>query len=106
MHRFACALLLAVALIPGAALAQQVGDPATGLAYAREVCSECHAVEAGDLRHSVFDVLSFQEIANTPGISEVALISFFQTPHPSMPNLIVAADDRRDVIAYILSLKK
>ena len=49
---------------------------------------------------------SFQEIANTTGMSEIALISFFQTPHPSMPNLIVPADDARDVIAYILSLKR
>jgi hypothetical protein len=30
---------------------------------------------------------------------------WLQTPHPTMPNLIVDAQDREDVIAYILSLQ-
>jgi len=101
------ALLIAVtALIPGSVLAQDVGDPARGLAYARQACGECHATELGEKGDSFLAVPSFQEIANTTGMSEIALISFFQTPHPSMPNLIVPADDARDVIAYILSLKR
>ena len=98
-------IAVAMVLVAGGALAQQVGNPAKGLAYAHQACAECHATDLGDMASPVFDVPSFQEIANTAGISEVALISFFQTPHPSMPNLIVPADDARDVIAYILSLK-
>ena len=43
------ALLIAVtALIPGSVLAQDVGDPARGLAYARQACGECHATELGE----------------------------------------------------------
>ncbi len=99
-------LLAAVmVLMAGPAFAQQLGDPVKGLAYARQACAECHATDLGDMDSPAFDVPSFQEIADTPGISEVALISFFQTPHPSMPNLIVPTDDARDVIAYILSLQ-
>jgi len=98
-------LAAATVLFAGGALAQQVGNPAKGLAYARQACAECHATDLGDVASPVFEAPSFQEIANTPGISEVALVSFFQTSHPSMPNLIVPSDDARDVIAYILSLK-
>jgi hypothetical protein len=36
----------------------------------------------------------------------MALNVFFQTPHRAMPNLILEADQKNDVIAYIMSLKK
>ncbi len=98
-------LTLTVLMVAGEALAQQVGNPVDGLSYANHSCAECHAVASGDMNSPASAAPSFQEIANTPGMSEVALISFFQTPHPSMPNLIVPADNARDLIAYILSLK-
>jgi mono/diheme cytochrome c family protein len=98
-------LALSVVMAAGGALAQQVGDPVKGLAYANHSCAECHATESGDMDSPMIGVPSFQEVADTPGVSEIALVSFFQTPHPSMPNLIVPTADARDVIAYILSLK-
>jgi hypothetical protein len=39
-------------------------------------------------------------------MTELALNVFFRSPHPSMPNLILPAADARNVIAYILSLKR
>ena len=44
-------------------------------------------------------------IANTKGMTGRALTVWLQTSHPNMPNLIVAAEDRDDLIAYILSLR-
>jgi mono/diheme cytochrome c family protein len=104
MRLTAAAIILLAA--SRAAIAVETGDPDRGLAYARNDCAECHAVEPGEREGPYIDVPSFTEIANTPGISELALISFFQTPHPSMPDLIVASADIRDLIAYFLSLKE
>jgi len=92
-------------LVAGAAAQEDRGDAAAGLAYATNVCSECHAIAAGDHDSPNPDTRGFDDIANTRGISEMALASFFQTPHPTMPNLVVPSNDARDLIAYILSLK-
>jgi hypothetical protein len=35
-----------------------------------------------------------------------ALTVWFQTSHPTMPNLILTAAEKADVIAYILSLRQ
>lgn len=96
-------LLLSFAAPP--ALAAELGDAARGLAYARLNCSECHAVEPPWSAGPFEDVPPFREIANTPGISELALISFFQTPHPTMPDFQVPGADVRDLVAYFQSLK-
>jgi mono/diheme cytochrome c family protein len=104
MLRFATVLLL-VTLAGPAAFAVEVGDAGRGLAYARANCSECHAVEPREMISPFPDVPPFREIANTPGISELALISFFQTPHPTMPDFIVPSADIRDLIAYFATLR-
>ena len=44
-------------------------------------------------------------VADQPGITATALQVWMQTSHPTMPNIIVAPKDMRNVIAYILSLK-
>ena len=92
-------------LIVGTAHAVELGDPARGLDYARVNCAECHAVEPTETLGPFEEVPTFREIANTPGISELALISFFQTPHPTMPDIIVPSADIRDLIAYFATLK-
>ncbi len=102
--RLACTIAFVCAAMP-VAFATEPGDPERGLAYARIHCSGCHAVERGQYAGIYVEVPSFREIATTPGISELALISFFQTPHPSMPDFMVPSADISDLIAYILSLK-
>ena len=87
------------------ALAAEPGSPAAGLDYARENCAECHAVEPGDYDSPDMAAPGFTEIANVDGMSELALISFFQTPHPTMPNFIVESADVASLVAYIRSLK-
>lgn len=98
---FALPLLL---LTVEPALGQSAGDPEAGHALAGEICADCHSIETGGTVSPNLDAPSFQSIAKKPEMSELALTVFFQTPHPSMPNLIVTGDDARDLIAYILSL--
>ena len=85
--------------------AQNIGNPETGLQFARSVCAECHAVEIKQPGSPKTAAPSFQHIANIPGMTETALYVSLQTSHRTMPNLRLDADEMRDVVAYILSLK-
>lgn len=93
-------------------MAQQAGDPAKGRQYAVMICSACHSVTAlpagasPSSPNQTGQAISFEAIAATPGMTELALNVFFRSPHPTMPNLIVQPADVRDLTAYILSLKR
>ncbi len=102
---FASALVGLVLLAPVAALAQERGDTARGQAYAEANCAECHEVRAGHYDSPWPESPPFEDIANDPGMTELALFAFFRTPHPSMPNLIVPPDDIADLTAYLLSMR-
>ena len=86
-----------------------------GLTLAVQVCSRCHAVLRGEgvtpnpepLPFSkVGRPLPFEDIANTPGVTEMALYVWLTTSHPTMPDIVLEKEQLRDVVAYILSLKK
>jgi mono/diheme cytochrome c family protein len=87
-------------------LAQQIGDADAGLEYASKACSQCHAI----LRDQPFSPLlgapRFEDIANTPELTINALLVWFQTSHPTMPNIIISETDTVNVIEYILSLRE
>ena len=85
--------------------AQEPGDAAKGLGYALQNCAECHGVREDERVSPRFNIATFKRIADTPGMTGTALHVWFQTPHPTMPNLILEEADKRDVIAYIVSLK-
>ncbi len=89
----------------GAAHAQTEGDAAKGHEFVRKNCTPCHSVEQGEPARSVHTAPSFQAVADTPGMTSLALTAWFLTPHPTMPNLVIATRDVRDINAYILSLK-
>jgi len=80
-------------------------EPYSGREYAQRVCGECHAVLPEDKRSPNAKATSFKEIANNPFWTRTALIAWFQTPHPTMPNLILDGNELDIVIAYILGLK-
>jgi cytochrome c2 len=88
-----------------AASAQDLGDRQKGQAYARMVCSECHSVEKVQARSPNANAPAFAAVAATSGMTELALRTWLQTPHPTMPNLLLTDDQKDDVIAYLLSLK-
>ncbi len=82
------------------------GSAQAGLAYARSVCSECHAIRRDDYLSPTPKAAPFAKIANTPGMTGAALFVILQTPHKDMPDFIIPAKDKADVVAYILSLRK
>ena len=86
--------------------AQTLGDPQKGRAVAQQFCAECHAIEKGNVPSPNSEAPSFTVVASTPGMTAMALNVFFQTPHRAMPNLILKTDQKNDIIAYIMSLKK
>jgi cytochrome c len=99
---FAASTFLASTLV----FAQDMGDLGHGRVIARTVCSECHAVGRGKLRTPMrsrnFEAPPFRMLA---GMTAIALNATLLTFHRQMPNLNLQPDQRRDVIAYILSLK-
>jgi mono/diheme cytochrome c family protein len=102
---FSIIVLAGAALCPAASLAQDFGEPLQGATFAKAACSECHAVD-GDQRSSPNRYApSFRSVAQTPGMTATALHVWFETPHPSMPHLILRDSDKENVFSYILSLK-
>lgn len=87
------------------ASAQNVGDPIAGRKFAQEQCAQCHAVLPEERVSPRFNIASFGRIANTPGMTAQALSIWMTTSHPTMPNLVLEAQDRQNVVAYIASLK-
>jgi mono/diheme cytochrome c family protein len=106
MKRVTClvtfvALLVAVSHVH----AQAVGDPREGFALAQQVCSECHAIRRGQVRSPNARAPTFLELATAPGMTIAALSVALTTPHAGMPMFRLTAEQRDDVIAYILSLR-
>lgn len=95
-----------LAAAASAAEAQEPGSVEEGYRLAEEVCTECHAIEPGDLDSFNVDAPPFEEVANTPGMTALALSVWFRTPHPTMPNFVIEEGEASDLIAYILSLKE
>jgi mono/diheme cytochrome c family protein len=90
--------------LSGGAVAQEA-DVAAGKAYAEQVCAACHAVKQGEQESPLYQAPTFQSVADTPGMTEMALTVWLQSSHPTMPNIILSQDEIRNVVAYIRSLK-
>lgn len=86
--------------------AQEAGDPRHGLALARQVCSECHAVQPQQLMSPNPRAPTFPQLAATPGMTAAALTVALTTPHFGMPMFRLSSEQRDDIIAYILGLKR
>ena len=85
--------------------AQEIGQPGRGFVLAQRLCAECHAIQKEYSRSPNANAPRFQAIASIPGMTATALSAAFNTSHRAMPNIILAADEQADIIAYILSLK-
>jgi mono/diheme cytochrome c family protein len=97
--------MLALALAAARGEAQEIGQPARGLALAQRLCTQCHAVEKEQLQSPNENAPRFQVIASVPGMTSIALSAALNTSHRSMPNIMLSPDERADIVAYILSLK-
>jgi mono/diheme cytochrome c family protein len=85
--------------------AQEIGDVSNGRNIATTICAACHMVEKGNFLSPAGGAPAFARIAATPGMTSIALTALLLTSHRQMPNIILQPDERRDVIAYILSLQ-
>ena len=86
-------------------LAQEEGDARRGQAFAQRVCAQCHAVRSGQIGSPNPDAPTVPVIAAVPGMTALALTVVLQSAHNAMPDLVLEPQDRRDVIAYIRSLR-
>ncbi|MGE4063246.1 MAG: hypothetical protein AB7E79_07740 [Rhodospirillaceae bacterium] len=74
--------------------------------YALQSCSDCH-----DIAHRRNPLLSmlgppdFYAIANGKTTTTMGLNVFLQSQHRYMPNFIITDEDRRNVVAHIMSLR-
>ena len=84
----------------------QGGDTKSGLEYAEAVCAECHAVKKGERVSPHERAPAFELVANSRGMTDMALRVWFQSPHPSMPNLVLREKTADDLVAYIMSLRQ
>jgi mono/diheme cytochrome c family protein len=83
----------------------QEADIEAGAAYAEQVCAACHAVLPNETISPLPEAPPFQSVADTPGMTELALTVWLQSSHPTMPNIVLEQNDLRNVVAYIRSLK-
>jgi mono/diheme cytochrome c family protein len=106
MKRVIClAPYLALSIAVSPVHAQAVGDPQEGFSSAQRVCSECHAIQRAQVRSPNTRAPTFFELATAPGMTTVALTVALTTPHAGMPMFQFTADQRQNIIAYILSLR-
>jgi len=84
--------------------AQMVGNPQDGGTLAQQFCSQCHAVQKEQLRSPNSRAPTFLQLATTPGMTSAALSVALTTPHAGMPMFSLTAEQREDVIVYILGL--
>ena len=91
--------------LPVIGTAQEIGDPERGRDFAATMCADCHSVGEDDTPSPNQDAPSFKSVAEMPSTTRTALVVWFQSSHPTMPNLVLNQDEKDDVIAYILSLK-
>jgi cytochrome c len=100
-------MITALALIGLAApLAAQTlpGDPRAGEKVARQICSPCHAVAPGELPPDPF-IPTFGEAVDHPSVSALSLRAFLQTPHATMPDIRLTAEETDDLVSYLLTLR-
>ncbi len=103
--RFLGPILILLLSAPVAA-AQDATIVGRGRDYATAACSDCHAVSAGERTSPNPRAPAFETVANTPGMTGMALSAWLHTSHPTMPNLIISAARTDELAAYILTLRK
>jgi mono/diheme cytochrome c family protein len=82
-----------------------LNDVQRGYVFAGENCSTCHAIEEGQASSPNPAAPTFDELANRPDMSRIALTALLRTPHARMPDLIVESEQVDDLAAYIATLR-
>lgn len=100
------AMCVTAILLPTDAVSARKSSTSAGHALARQICSECHAVERKTAPSPNLDAPGFRRIADTKGMTAKFLSIEIRRVHEVMPNINLNANELRDVVAYILSLRR
>lgn len=95
-------LVVALALVPGAAAGQDIDR---GRALAERWCGNCHVADRTATAARADGLPTLPAIANNPDMTAAKLRGFMSAAHGRMPDLSLGARDQDDLIAYILSLR-
>lgn len=111
MRTKTCASIVsgAVCLIFAAGVAfAQSGRPSPqrGHELAMRLCTTCHGIDGEASRPMRADVPSFPVIAGRPWATAEYLTARIMMPHSAMPSVPLTAGEIRDIVAYILTLKR
>jgi mono/diheme cytochrome c family protein len=85
---------------------QGPADPGRGHELAARLCTNCHVIGAETTGPVRADVPSFRTIGSRPGVTADHLAGRIIIPHPAMPGVPLTATEIRDIVAYIISLKR
>jgi mono/diheme cytochrome c family protein len=78
---------------------------ASGRAFAEQTCASCHAIENEAAISPHPAATPFEAVANTPGMTAIALNAWLHSAHPSMPNVAATHDQTDDLWAYLMTLR-
>lgn len=100
--------LSAFGMAPAAAQPRlNTGNADNGKKIAERLCANCHGLEARPAGATTStDIMTFPAIAAQPKATREYLAGAIIVPHPAMPDTALNIAEIRDVIAYIISLKK
>jgi mono/diheme cytochrome c family protein len=68
-------------------------------------CAECHDISRGGGASPNLLAPRFVDVARHPATTALSLRVFLQSMHQNMPDFLLTARERDDIITYILSLK-
>lgn len=92
---------------PSAADAQapKTAVSSPGRLYADKACASCHAVAAHETRSPDPPAPPFEAIANTPGMTIMALNVWLHSPHRYMPYVLPGPDELESLSEYLFALR-
>ena len=98
---------LCTAIVSASSFAQPgPGNPQRGRELAARLCVTCHVIDRTTSGPVRADVPSFPAIAERAGSTAEYLAGKIIVPHPAMPGVALTADEIRDIVAYIVTLKR
>jgi len=98
---------LCTAIVAGSSFAQRgPANSQRGHELAARLCASCHVIDRATSSPVLADVPSFPAIAARAGATAEHLAGRIIVPHPAMPGVALTADEIRDIVAYIVSLKR
>ncbi|HHK75022.1 MAG TPA: cytochrome c [Rhizobiales bacterium] len=103
-RRLALCAFAVLGLAASASAQNLAGDPVAGKAVAVKWCASCHDVTP-EQKTAQAGIPSFMTVARLKGVTLDSLIAIQTLPHPPMLDLNLSRKVKRDIAAYILSLK-